>query len=1007
MQKRLSLLLFIIICVFPFSSLAVVYVDIDNTGTENGTSWDYAYNTIQEGINAATSGEEVWVAEGTYYIYSSSTDDTVMMANGVHLYGGFAGTETAKSQRNWEIYVTTIDGRQSQGSANQVKHVVTFFENSTVTGYSATIDGFTITGGNSAQMGPQKRIKQPRATSPDAIFTSQGNGCAGGILIWRCNPRVENCIITNNSASKGGGVYAMVATTFPSQAPNPAPSFINCTFSNNTASARGGGISNDVATHPTFTNCVFMNNSCDAKGGAMYNDFGCSPTLINCLIAQNTAEQASAMGIDGSSSPKLVNCTVTDNYAYDIGAGLYTGSYLGTPNEPVLVNCIVWGNENQWGGPVDMAIWHENHFYTSYSLLGTGFTARDEGDGDGDGVLQGETIDPLFVNPGAGDYSLQSTSPCINSGTNSDTDVQSTDIDGKTRVDLPDMGAYEYTGIVSTGTLTVAIEPSEAVSAGARWSVDGSTWYDGGTTQTLTEGDYTVTYKTVSGYDAPASDSVTVLSSTPVSITGIYTEQVIEQTTGLFINDPAAYEGYTLFAPMQSKNTYLIDNEGTVIHTWTSSYNPGLSVYLLENGNLLRTGNTNNATFNAGGAGGIVEELDLDGNVVWSYTLSGPEACLHHDVEYLPNGNILMIAWEMKTESEAVAAGRNPNLLSDGELWPDTIIEVDPFTNTIVWEWRVWDHLVQDYDSNKPDYGVVSDNPQLIDLNYTFGPTAGADWTHFNSVEYIEEFDQIMVSVHSFSEIWVIDHSTTTAEAAGHSGGNSGKGGDLLYRWGNPQTYGQGDSTDQKLYSQHHATWIPAGYPGEGDILIFNNGTMRPGDDYSTIEQITPPIDEFGSYTYSPGFAYGPASSTWTYTAANPTGFYSKNISGAQRLANGNTLICEGTTGRFFETAQDGTIVWEYVNPVTDSGVLGPYDTIPTSPMGDQKNQVFNVNRYYPAYPGLSGIVPVNYTLDNAIATLQILCGIDTTLEWKEAVPDGKANLSDVVYILWYLAGLQ
>ena len=272
-------------------------------------------------------------------------------------------------------------------------------------------------------------------------------------------------------------------------------------------------------------------------------------------------------------------------------------------------------------------------------------------------------------------------------------------------------------------------------------------------------------------------------------------------------------EGYNLFAPLGETTTYLIDDVGDTVFTWPGAYRPGNAVYLLENGNLLRTGNTNSANFDVGGAGGIVEEIASDGTVTWSFEYDSTQGRLHHDIEPLPNGNVLMIAWELKTESEALAAGRNPSLLTEGEVWPDIVIEVDPTNDTIVWEWRVWDHLVQDYDSDQANYGVVADHPELIDLNFYGSRTrlGGADWNHINSIDYNAEFDQILLSVRSFSEIWVIDHSTTTAEAASHTGGNSGKGGDLLYRWGNPQAYDAGGADDQQLFVQHDAQWIPVG----------------------------------------------------------------------------------------------------------------------------------------------------------------------------------------------------
>ena len=211
---------------------------------------------------------------------------------------------------------------------------------------------------------------------------------------------------------------------------------------------------------------------------------------------------------------------------------------------------------------------------------------------------------------------------------------------------------------------------------------------------------------------------------------------------------------------------------------------------------------------------------------------------------------------------------------------------------------------------------MVEDHPELIDINFGETETSTlADWLHTNSIDYNEEFDQILLSVHNFNEIWVIDHSTTTEEAAKHIGGNSGKGGDILYRWGNPRSYRAGNKTDQKLFEQHDATWIESGLPGEGNILLFNNGVTRPEEKYSSIDEIIPPIDNNGSYYLEPGSTYGPDEQFWIYTAENPTDFYSHYASGAQRLSNGNTLICDAAAGRFFEVTPEKETVWDYLNP--------------------------------------------------------------------------------------------
>lgn len=326
-----------------------------------------------------------------------------------------------------------------------------------------------------------------------------------------------------------------------------------------------------------------------------------------------------------------------------------------------------------------------------------------------------------------------------------------------------------------------------------------------------------------------------------------------EQPTGVIINDEGSFKGYTLFAPIDSTTTYLIDNEGRIINTWKSDYRPAHSVYLLENGHLLRTGAMGpreNSTFRAGGSGGHVQEFTWDGGLVWDYEYSSDKYLLHHDIEYMPNGNILMIAWETKDREELIAAGRNPELIGDRGFWVDYVIEVKPTGKTsgeIVWEWHLWDHVIQDFDSSKANYGDVAKHPELLDLNYT--PRRGRineDWNHTNSIDYNPQLDQIVLCLHTMSEIFVIDHSTTTEEAAGHSGGHSGKGGDILYRWGNPQVYRAGDASDQKLFAPHDATWIEPGLVGGGNIMIFNNGQGRSDGRYSSVDVIVPPSTKAG-----------------------------------------------------------------------------------------------------------------------------------------------------------------
>jgi hypothetical protein len=430
-------------------------------------------------------------------------------------------------------------------------------------------------------------------------------------------------------------------------------------------------------------------------------------------------------------------------------------------------------------------------------------------------------------------------------------------------------------------------------------------------------------------------------------------EEDPNQPKGLIVNETGAFAGYTLIASTISTETYLIDMEGRVVNAWHSDYPPGQSAYLLENGNLLRTAHfeIGNSEFHGGGAGGRVQEFTWEGELVWDFEYSSDKYLSHHDIEKLPNGNILLIAWELKTQEEAIAAGRDPVQVSKQGLWPDCIVEVKPTGKTmgeVVWEWHVWDHLIQDLDPRRENYGVVEEHPELINLNppdwkesltdiqrskleslgyiskQQRGPKRGnPDWNHTNSIDYNAQLDQIVLSVLNFNEIWIIDHSTTTEQAAGHTGGKYGKGGDLLYRWGNPKSYGYGGYDDQILFAQHDAHWIEDGLKGAGNILIFNNGRGRIDGDYSSIEEIALPIKKDGTYKQKKSKAFGPTEALWTYIAEEKDDFFSTSVSGAQRLPNGNTLICSGSAGEIFEVTAKGEVVWKYINPVNLKGQMG------------------------------------------------------------------------------------
>ncbi len=431
-------------------------------------------------------------------------------------------------------------------------------------------------------------------------------------------------------------------------------------------------------------------------------------------------------------------------------------------------------------------------------------------------------------------------------------------------------------------------------------------------------------------------------------------------------------DGYVLIAPLLSGTTYLVDRSGRVVHTWESRYAPGVSALLLGNGHLLRTARRNGRpAFSNGGDGGRVQELGWNGELVWEWVMEGDEPLPHHDVASLPNGNVLLIAWERKSREEAIRAGRDPGLVDAAGLWPDALLEIRPERprgGTVVWEWHVWDHLVQDRDRRLGNFGSVTAHPERVDVNGSrpegftdeavrrlkaIGYLAGgatrsdslADFLHTNSVAYNPRLDQILLSVWGYGEIWVLDHGTTTAESASHAGGRAGRGGDLLYRWGNPAAYRRGTPGDRKLFGQHDARWIPEGHPGAGHITIFDNGTGRPGRDFSSVLEIVPPVTPEGTYALASGRPFGPKNPLWEYKAPD-RGFLADFLSGAERLPNGNTLVCDGPKGHLFEVTPGGKTVWEFESPFSGDA---------PNPHGDPPRSVFRATFVPKDHPALGG----------------------------------------------------
>jgi hypothetical protein len=426
-------------------------------------------------------------------------------------------------------------------------------------------------------------------------------------------------------------------------------------------------------------------------------------------------------------------------------------------------------------------------------------------------------------------------------------------------------------------------------------------------------------------------------------------QEIGPKDLGTRTNTKGATPGFTLVAPFEQQYTYLVDLDGRVAKSWRTSTRPGLSQQLTADGVLVRAGNLEmRGAFAAGqGAGGRIEALSWEGQPLWQQDFADNEQMQHHEIDVMPNGNVLAIIWERVPEAEALAAGRAPKFLPDDELWPDKIVEYDPRLDAVVWEWRVWDHLVQDRDPSKPDYVEdVSTRPDRIDLNYVLnGEDGQADWNHLNGVAYNAERDEIVLSSRSFSEFWVIDHAPTTEAARGPSG-------DLKFRYGNPIAYGDEDGK-RTLFFQHDAEWIAPGLPGEGNFLVFNNGAPKIRE-FSTADEVVPELDANGDYVRDPdgGFA-ATIKRVYPKQGGDDRGEFAAIVSSAQRLENGNTLLAYGPQGRVLEVTSSGKVVWDYVNPYSALRPTSPRNSGAGYPI--QPNWFFQVDRYPSDYGAFTG----------------------------------------------------
>ena len=370
----------------------------------------------------------------------------------------------------------------------------------------------------------------------------------------------------------------------------------------------------------------------------------------------------------------------------------------------------------------------------------------------------------------------------------------------------------------------------------------------------------------------------------------------------------APYDGITLYNANNgpdSDRTVLINNNGDLLNEWIGADRIANTPYLLPGGELLRPCRASGK--NGPAPGGRIQKFSYEGEVLWDFIFGDENNQPHHDICPMPNGNVLIVAWDKKTQAEGAAAGRQ-NL--NTQIWPTQIVEVmqtGPTSGEIVWEWHLWDHIIQDISPSIPNYGIISEHPEKIDINKggIMGGGGGGpagDWIHVNALDYHPEIDQIVFSSNSLDEIFIIDHDITTEEAAGPAG-------DFLYRWGNPSNYER--NGQHVLWNVHGVNWIDEGMPGENNLLLFNNGN---DDNSSDLIEFIPPLLADGTYEINDDQPFDPLPGDYVFFYES-NDFHGNLLGGVYRLPNGNTIATNGPGAEVRELNAEGEIVWQHFTP--------------------------------------------------------------------------------------------
>ncbi|WP_164490066.1 choice-of-anchor Q domain-containing protein [Runella sp. SP2] len=647
------------------STTARWYVNAAIGTPGNGTSWNCAFKDLQSALAVASSGDEIWVAAGTYKpnadLYgntspANSRTKTFVMKNGVKIYGSFLGVETALSERTFAVMVANKsilsgdlnDDDATTGNAENSYHVIYNNDNGLTTANSL-LDGFTITGGNANGGGE--------------------NSNGGGMHNKKSSPSLVNCIFSGNVGGFGGGMH---------NNDYASPSLINCTFSGNYSNVTGSGMDNSNNSSPSLVNCVFSGNQANDNGGGMHNYDSCSPSLVNCSFRGNqTGTVGGGMCNIKNSSPSLVNCVFSGNRANDNGGGMYNQQ-----SSPSYVNCSFAGNQaNRYGGAIcnnllaapsfkNCILWGNSSEVENFNNSVPSYT-KTLVKGMIIGGFQG-TEDPLFVNQPAvgvgtaGDLRLWPCSPAINVGNDADNTVTTDLVANNRKVSTIDLGAYEYqssssvaitptldttnpstcggsdgsiglSGFLNNATYSVSYKKNNVAVSAANFTSNGS----GAITLTgLGAGSYTdivatygacVSNAVTASLEAPVPPTATIASNnSPIcsgnnatfSINGTTGATLTYTLTGLMGNQTLLLDGtnqaivannatsdVTLTLVSVTKNSCLVSLNATS----TVTVNPLPTATIASNNSPICSGN--NATFSVNGTNGATLTYTLTGLV--------------------------------------------------------------------------------------------------------------------------------------------------------------------------------------------------------------------------------------------------------------------------------------------------------------------------------------------------------------------------------------------------------